>query len=184
MRLLVFAASHRPESYNRQLAKLAETHAKNKKVEVDFAEYREFDMPIYNDSGTLEGAPPSVKRFGERAAKTHGIIISSPEYNWSYPGSIKNILDWTSRMKPNPLAGKTALLMSATPGGRGGIVGLNHLKTPLEALKMFVFHRAFPLAHADSAFDGAGALAEKTQQQLFISILDDYIDFTRKLSPA
>jgi len=182
MKLLAFGASHRAESYNRKLAKLAAAEAAKLGAEVDFAEYSEFDMPIYNDSGTLEGAPKSVRSFGDRAAKADGIIISSPEYNWSYPGSIKNIIDWTSRIKPNPAAGKTALLMSATTGSRGGILGVSHLKTPLEALQLFVFPKMFPLGHAPDAFTEQNELRDGKQHELFISLIKDYVTFTRNLS--
>lgn len=183
MKLLIFAASHRPASVNRTLAKLAAQEATALGAQVDFAEYADFDMPLYNDAQCDEtGVPEIATAFARRAQDAQGIVISSPEYNWSYPGSLKNILDWTSRLSPRPLAKKTALLLSATPGSRGGIVGLNHLKTPLEALQMFVFPKVFPLGHSDRAFDDHARLREPKQQQLFSSLIKDYIDFTRHLS--
>ncbi|MDE3059613.1 MAG: NAD(P)H-dependent oxidoreductase [Pseudomonadota bacterium] len=183
MRFLIFAASHRPESVNRKLAKLAARQLQASNLAVDFAEYREFDLPLYNDDiYGKSGVPASARIFGERAAGAQGIVISSPEYNWSYPGTLKNILDWTSRMKPNPLAGKTALLMSATPGSRGGIVGLTHLKTPLEAMQIFVFPKVFPLGYSEKAFTDADALADARQRQRFEALVEEYIGFTRKLS--
>jgi chromate reductase len=183
MKLLAFAASHRPSSFNRKLAHYAGAYATAQNITVDFAEYGEFDMPVYDDHACdLHGVPDIAKSFAGRAASADGIIISSPEYNWSYPGSLKNILDWTSRLKPSPLAGKTALLLSATPGARGGIVGLQHLKTPLESLQMFVFHKVYPLGYAHDAFDATDALADGKQKQLFTAMLEEYITFTRKLS--
>ncbi len=181
MKLLIFAASHRPESVNRKLAKLAAAHVVAQNIDVDFAEYSEFDMPIYNDEIARSGVPDIAQSFAHRASKADGIVICSPEYNWSYPGSLKNIIDWTSRLKPNRLAGKTALLMSATPGSRGGIIGLNHLKTPLEALQLFVFPKVFPLGYTEQAFDAEHCLSDKKQRESFLSMLDDYILFTRKL---
>lgn len=181
MKLLVFAASHRPESHNRKLAKLAAAHAVLHGMAVDFAEYSEFDMPVYNDTQAHQGIPEQCRIFGERAAKAHGIILSTPEYNWSYPGSLKNIIDWTSRMHPMPLAGKTALLLSATTGARGGIMSLNHLKTPLEALQMYVFPRAFPLSHSETAFAG-DALADERKNRQITSMIEEYVTFMRKLA--
>jgi NAD(P)H-dependent FMN reductase len=181
MKLLIFAASHRPDSLNRKLAKLAQSYVEAKKVTVDFAEYAEFDMPVYNDVTSEKSIPDIAKSFAKRAAKADGIIISSPEYNWSYPGSLKNIIDWTSRLDKNPLAGKTALLMSATPGSRGGISGLQHLKTPLEALRMCVLPRVFPLGSALESLDAKNQFTHKKHQEAFSSILDDYLSFTQKL---
>lgn len=182
MKFLVFAASHRPESDNRKLAKLAASQLAAKHITVDFAEYAEFDMPVYNDvTATTSGVPDIAQSFAKRAASANGIIIATPEYNWSYPGSLKNILDWTSRLKPNLLTGKTALLLSATPGSRGGILGLSHLKSPLEALALYVFPKAFPLGMAHTAFTADGTLAHEKQQRQLATIIDDYITFTRKL---
>jgi NAD(P)H-dependent FMN reductase len=183
MKLLVFAASHRLDSFNRKLAKLAATHMAAKGATIDFAEYGEFDMPIYNDASyTKDDVPDIARSFAKRAGKADGIILSSPEYNWSYPGSLKNILDWTSRLKPAPLTGKAVFLMSATPGSRGGIVGLTHLKLPIEALHMFVYPKMFPLGHAELAFDASGNLADAKQQQAFTLLLDGYRVFVQKFT--
>lgn len=182
MKLLVFAASHRKDSLNRKLAQVAANHVKTLGAQVDFAEYAEFDMPLYNDEITTStGVPDSAKGFSRRVAGMQGIIISSPEYNWSYPGTLKNIIDWTSRTKPNPLAGKTVLLMSATPGNRGGITGLQHLKTSLEALQLFAYPKVFPLGQAEKMFDVQGALTEPKQQRALFALLDEYVTFTQKL---
>lgn len=178
MKFLVFAASHRPESYNRKLAACTARFLAGKGHDVDFAEYAEFDMPAYNDAVEL---PPAAYSFGNRAASCQGIIVSAPEYNWSYPGSLKSIIDWTSCIKPHPLRGKTALLMSASPGTRGGILGLSHLKTPMEASHLFVFPRVFPLGSCESAFDSDGALGARPNEHLHI-LLHDYVTFTGKLT--
>lgn len=181
MKFMVFAASHRPESLNLKLAKLAAQNLGSANVEVDFADYSEFDMEIYNDT-LADNQPQSTLSFAKRAVSADGIIIAMPEYNWSFPGSLKNIIDWTSLIKPNPLSGKTALLMSATTGARGGITGLQQFKSPLEAQHMFVFHKVFPLAHAQNAFSENGELQDKAQQELFFNIIKDYIGFTKKIS--
>ncbi len=178
MKLLVFAASHRPESFNRKLAAAAANYIRSKSVDVDFAEYAEFDMPLFKDN---HEKPEATFTFAKRASAADGIIISSPEYNWSYPGSLKNIIDWTSRINPNPIKAKTVLLMSASTGARGGILGIDHLKTPFEALQTHLFNRVFPLGNCQQAFDENNTLIPK-QRDMLHSILDDYVTFTGKLS--
>ncbi len=178
MKLLVFAASHRPESFNRKLALHASEYVRKQSIDVDFAEYSQFDMPLYND--TIE-MPASAHLLEQRVANADGIIVASPEYNWSYPASLKNIIDWTSRIRPNPLKGKTVLLMSASPGARGGILGLSHLKTPFDALQTHVFNKVFPLGNCTQAFDDSNTLVTK-QSDMLHPILDDFVTFTRKLS--
>ncbi|MEQ1706305.1 MAG: NAD(P)H-dependent oxidoreductase [Rickettsiales bacterium] len=181
MKLLAFAASHRPESLNKKLILLAAEKARSLNVETDVAEYGEFDMPVYNDTFT-DNQPEVTRKFSERCKDVDGIIIAMPEYNWSFPGSLKNIIDWTSRIDNNNLAGKTVLLTSATTGARGGIAGLQQFKSPLEALHMIVFHKVFPLSHAQNAFTEDGKLKDKMQQELFFNIITGYISFTKKLS--
>lgn len=175
MKFLLFAASHRKESYNRKLAVHVAAHIGG---ETDLADYADFDMPLYNDSIPL---PDAAHRFARRAASADGIVISSPEYNWSYPGSLKNIIDWTSRIEPNPLKGKTVMLLSASPGARGGILGMDHLKTPLEAMQLHVFHRMFPLGNCREAFDAADKLFAKHRDALN-PMIDSFVTFTRKLT--
>jgi NAD(P)H-dependent FMN reductase len=181
MKFLALAASHRPESLNLKLAQLAVKNMRALGAEVELASYCEFDMESYNDI-YADNQPETTKSFAKKMQGIDGIIISIPEYNWSFPGSLKNIIDWTSLIKPNPLAGKTALLMSATTGARGGITGLQQFKSPLEAQHMFVFHKVFPLAHAQNAFNSSGEFIDKAQQELFFNMTNDYINFTRKIS--
>ena len=78
MKLLAFAASHRKDSYNRKLAKLAATHMESQGAAVDFAEYAEFDMPVYNDEVATGGVPNVAQCFAKRASTCDGIIICSP----------------------------------------------------------------------------------------------------------
>lgn len=179
MKLLVFAASHRPSSYNRQLAQLAAAAARQQGAEVDFAEYAEFDMPLYQDTGS-PSFPAGTDVFLRRMAGCAGMVVASPEYNWSYPGSLKNILDWSSRIDPNGLRDKTALTLCATTGSRGGIIGLSHLRSPLEAMQMHVFHRAFPLGHAQSAFTPEGQLVDEKLAGQLGGIVTGFVAYTRR----
>ena len=183
MKFLAFAASHRPESYNRKLIAIAATHLNSKGMNVDVADYADFDMPVFNDTLADKASLPEYAfRFAKRTKNTNGIIISSPEYNWSYPGSLKNIIDWSSCITTSLLASKTILLTSASPSSRGGILGLHHLKSPFESIQATVFPKVVPLGSCTTAFDAAGKLMDGKQQQLFSTILDEYVTFTEKLS--
>jgi chromate reductase, NAD(P)H dehydrogenase (quinone) len=167
MKLLVFAASHRTQSVNRKLAGFAAAIAKAEGADVDFPEYGEFDMPIYDDE-MFDGKtlPEAAVHFIKRLQKADGVILSSPEYNWSFPGSLKNIIDWASVVKPNPFKGKTVLLLSASPSLRGGAQGLVSLKVPLESLGMFVFPQIFTVARAEETFGGEGIKDPKLRKEL------------------
>lgn len=183
MKLLVLAASHRKQSINRRLAEIAGGIAKKKGAKLDFPEYGEFDMPIYDDETfDAEALPIAAKHFVASLKKADGVILSSPEYNWSFPGSLKNIIDWASTVKPNPFAGKTALLLSASPSRRGGAQGLVHLKVPLESLGMFVFPRVFTLARAEEAFGGKEGFKDMKLKEELERLVTEFVGMTAALS--
>src|SRR5687768_4561398 len=86
--------------------------------------------------------------------ESDGFIIASPEYNASMPGTIKNLIDWTSRFRPQPFDGRHGLLLSASPSLAGGSRGLWSLRVPLEHLGARIFPDMFSLAMAHKALEG------------------------------
>ena len=157
LNVLVFAAALRKESLNQKLAALAARAAQDSGAHVDLASMREFDVPLYDgDIEAAQGMPAGAKAMRDRLLASDAFIISSPEYNASMPGTIKNLIDWTSRFRPQPFDGKHGLLMSASPSLAGGNRGLLALRIPLEHLGARVFPDMFSLAMAHKAFDGDG----------------------------
>lgn len=155
LKVLVFAASLRAESLNRKLAGLAARVAEQYGATVDMASMRDFDVPLYDgDVETASGIPRGAQEFQIRLLASDAFIISSPEYNASMPGTIKNLIDWTSRFRPQPFDGRHGLLMSASPSLAGGNRGLWALRMPLEHLGTRVFPDMFSLSMAHKAFAG------------------------------
>ncbi|HTM45523.1 MAG TPA: NAD(P)H-dependent oxidoreductase, partial [Polyangiaceae bacterium] len=116
VKLLVFAGSLRAESLNLRLAKLAATVLEKNGAHVDFASMKDFDCPSYNqDVETKDGLPAGAREFQRRLELNDAFVISSPEYNASMPGCLKNVIDWVSRVRPQPFNAKHALLLSASP---------------------------------------------------------------------
>lgn len=183
MKFLLIAASHRPDSYNRRLIQLAAQHFSAKNISVESPEYQSLDLPPYNDCDREKGKiPASAQAVRDKVAGSDGLVISMPEYNWSYPGSLKNIIDWLSHFRPQPFLGKTAYLMCATPSKRGGAVGLSHLKIPLEALGCYVYPEVFTLSEAQAAFDEKGNINIPKANEQFYQLLDGFVDFSKKLN--
>ena len=115
VKLLAFAASLRKASLNRKLLTQAVAVAERGGATVEVAEFAEFDMPLFNaDLQAVSGFPPGAVRMQQRLEQAHGILLASPEYNYSLPGTLKNAIDWVSRMRPVPLRGKSALLMATS----------------------------------------------------------------------
>ncbi|MGC4083227.1 MAG: NAD(P)H-dependent oxidoreductase [Vicinamibacterales bacterium] len=176
LKLLLFAASLRAGSLNRKLIELAERAAKARGAQVDLVSMREFDVPAYD--GDVEGAsgiPAGAKALHDRLVAADAFIIASPEYNASMPGVLKNLVDWTSRFRPQPFDGKHGLLLSASPSLAGGNRGLWALRVPFEHLGARIYPDMFSLAMAHKAFTDEGAIADAALQARFDRTIDAFL---------
>jgi len=165
---LIFSASLRKDSLNKRLAKLAAGVIEKNGGKVDFAEMSEFDCPSYNQDIEANGIfPEGAAEFRNRLLANNAFIISSPEFNGSVPGFLKNTIDWVSRFRPQPFNERQAMLMSASPSMVGGNRGLWSLRIPLEHLGARVYPNMFSLATAHKAFTPEGTLADETLLKRF-----------------
>jgi NAD(P)H-dependent FMN reductase len=152
LKVLVFAASRREESLNGKLATLAARVAGAYGAEVDLASMRDFDVPSYDgDLEAAQGIPPGAHELRRRLEGNDAFIVSSPEYNGSMSGAFKNLIDWTSRFRPQPFDTRHGLLLSASPSLGGGNRGLWVLRVPLEHLGARIFPDMFSLSMAHKA---------------------------------
>ena len=97
------------------------------------------DFPLYDADVQAQGFPPAVTAMAESVRAADGLVIVTPEYNYSVPGVLKNAIDWLSRLPNQPFAGKPVLIQSASQGGFGGVRAQLHLRHIL----VFVEARAF-----------------------------------------
>ena len=175
LRVLVFSGSMREGSWNHLLAELATKSAKENGAIVDLASMRDFEVPAYDgDLEASQGIPAGAQVLQRRLKASDAFIIASPEYNASMPGLLKNLIDWTSRFRPQPFDGKHALLLSASPSLAGGNRGLWALRMPLEHLGARVFPDMFSLAMAHKAFAN-GQLADAALRGRFEENLQAFL---------
>jgi len=175
LKVLVFAASLRKDSLNRKLAALARRAAEEYGATVDLASMDEFDVPAYNfDIETEDGLPAGAHEFRKRLIDNDAFIISSPEYNGAMPGILKNLIDWTSRFRPQPFDTRHGLLVSASPSFAGGNRGLWSLRVPFEHLGARIYPDMFSLARAHQAFDG-DRIADAGLQKRFDNTVETFL---------
>ena len=168
LKFLVFSASLRKDSLNTRLAKLAMGVIERNGGIADYASMSEFDCPSMNqDLEINDFHPDGAIEFRKRILANDAFIISSPEYNGSMPGLLKNMIDWVSRFRPHPFNEHHALLMSASPSMVGGNRALWSLRMPLEHLGVRVYPNMFSLAMAHKAFTTEGNITDETLQQRF-----------------
>jgi NAD(P)H-dependent FMN reductase len=153
LRVLVLAASFHADSLNRKLAGVAAQMAQQAGASVDVATLQDFEVPQHDgEAEEARGIPAGAEVFAKRLTASDAFVLASPEYNASMPGGLKNLIDWTSRIKPQPFDGRHALLLSASMGAGGGRRGLSALRVPLEHLGVRVFPETFSLGAAHKAF--------------------------------
>ncbi len=119
MKILAFGASTSSKSINRQLALFA---AKlTPEADVTALDLRDYKLPIYSaDEEETNGVPADAKAFLQQIRSHDAIIVSLAEHNGSYSAAFKNLYDWASREEQKVWADKPMLLLSTSPGGRGG----------------------------------------------------------------
>ena len=178
LNVLVFAASLRADSLNEKLAALAANVAQQHGANVDRASMQEFDVPYYDgDIEKSEGIPKGADELRRRLLACDAFIVSSPEYNASMPGLLKNLIDWTSRFRPQPFDGKQGLLMSASPSMGGGNRGLWALRMPFEHLGARLYPDMFSLAQAHQALVD-GDIADSALRARFDKNVQTFLSLT------
>ena len=137
---------------------------------------RVFDLspiPLYNSElDTDERRPAVVNEFKQAIAEADGLLIATPEYNYSVPGVLKNALDWASRPGGNsPLKGKPTAIMGATGGMWGTVRAQTHLRDILASTGTPVVLKPEVLvASAREKFDDQCNLTDEPTR-LFVSDL-------------
>ena len=168
VRVLVLAASLREQSLNERLAALAAAAVEANGGRADRASMRDFDCASYDGDEDRAGhMPEGATRFRDRLQSADAFILASPEYNASMPGMLKNLIDWTSRFRPQPFTRHHGLVMSASPSMVGGNRGLWSLRVPLEHLGARIYPDMFSLAQAHQAFGEDGRIKDTQLQQRF-----------------
>jgi NAD(P)H-dependent FMN reductase len=156
-KILAFAASTRSASFNQAALEVAVQGAQEAGASVTTLMLREFPLPIYDqDAEAADGLPEHVLTLRAHFAAHDGLLIAVPEYNGFFPPIYKNTLDWLSRPAPEdspaPFANKTAAVISASPGGLGGMRGLPHAKHLLQNLGIFVLPQSHAVGSAHEVF--------------------------------
>jgi chromate reductase, NAD(P)H dehydrogenase (quinone) len=187
-KILAFAGSTRKESYNKKLIQIAAAGARNAGAEVMVLDLRDLPLPLYDgDLEEAEGLPKNALELKKIFFAHQGLLISSPEYNSSVSGVLKNTIDWVSRpatKEEGSLAcfdKKVAGLVSASPGALGGLRGLVHLRSILGNIKVLVIPNQVAVSHADEAFLPDGKMKDERKAQSIQKVGADVAELLIKL---
>jgi chromate reductase len=179
--ILGFAGSLRKGSYNRAALRAAqESVPEGVTLEI-------FDLegiPAFNQD--LESQPPErVREFKSKIRAADAILISTPEYNYSIPGVLKNVIDWASRpYGDNALEGKPVAVMSASTGMIGGARAQYHLRQSFVFLNMRPINRPEVIITFAHEKIKDGVVVDENTKKLIRQLLENLVSWTHQLGKA
>jgi chromate reductase, NAD(P)H dehydrogenase (quinone) len=138
-------------------------------------------IPLYNDDlQTKEGYPEGVQSFRDVLKAADGVLIVTPEYNYSIPGVLKNAIDWASRPPEQPFDGKPIAILGASPGALGSARAQYHLRQCFIYLNGQVMNRLeVMIGAANSKFDADGNLTDQGTADFLKKFLAAFADHIR-----
>jgi chromate reductase, NAD(P)H dehydrogenase (quinone) len=160
MKVLGISGSLRRDSYNTMLLRIA-----GEMFEAAGAEFELYDglrlVPPYDEDDDTDPAPPAVAHLRAAVARADAVFFSTPEYNSSIPGQLKNAIDWLSRPKADAaLLNKPVAVIGASRGMFGAVWAQAELRKTLAASGARVAEGEVALGHAHTRFDDEGRLNE------------------------
>lgn len=140
------------------------------------------DFPLYDADLQARGFPAPVVAMGDAIRGADGVLIVSPEYNYSLPGVLKNGIDWLSRLPEQPFAKKPVAILSASPGLFGGARMQYHLRQVMVFVDAYVLPRPeVMVGQAGAKFDGEGRLTDEKTREHVAAQLGAFAAFIAKL---
>ena len=185
-KLLGISGSLRNNSYNTALLQAAaELVPSGSTLEVATVH----GIPLYNaDEEAESGVPAPVEALKKRIAQADGLVISTPEYNNSMPGVLKNAIDWLSR-PPRDIGrvfgGRPVVLMGASPGAKGTILSQTAWLQVWRTLGMRPwFETSLYVGGASKIFDEAGKLSDADTRERLEKLLRGFVAFAVQNRPS
>lgn len=168
-KIIAFGASSSKTSINKQLAVYTANQFENATVEV--LDLNDYEMPIFSvDKESATGIPQLGHDFYAKLGIADLIIISFAEHNGAYSAAFKNIFDWISRINSKTFQEKPMLLLSTSPGPRGGATVLEIAKNRFP-FQGGVVKGAFSLPSFSANFDSEKGIINIELKNQLLEIL-------------
>jgi chromate reductase len=164
-RILGISGSLRRDSHNTNLLRAA-AEAAGPDAELEVYDGLKA-IPPYDEDDDVHPRPASVARLNEAIASADAVLFSTPEYNASIPGQLKNAIDWVSRpVATNVLRNKPVAVVGASTGAFGAVWAQAELRKVLATLGARVIDLELPVPHAHTRFDDDGLTDDEVREGL------------------
>jgi chromate reductase, NAD(P)H dehydrogenase (quinone) len=171
MKVLAISGSLRRDSYNTKLLRAAEELLPSV-VEMDLWDGLKA-VPPYDEEDDVQPALAAVAALRDAIAAADALLISTPEYNSSVPGQLKNAVDWASRpLATNVLRNKPVAVVGASTGAFGAVWAQGELRKVLAATGARVVEGEVALGHAPTKFDEDGDLVDEAAREQLAEVIE------------
>ncbi len=142
-------------------------------------------FPLYNEDVKAQGFPEPVQKLREKIAQADGLVLATPEYNYSISGVLKNAIDWASRPPEQPFNDKAVAIMGAS----GGVLGTSRAQYHLRQMGIFLNMRFVNkpevfIGGAAAKFDAAGNLTDEATKGLIKDLMAELVAWSKRLKKA
>jgi chromate reductase len=165
VRVLGISGSLRRDSHNTALLRHAGELFKAEGAQFEMYDGLR-DIPAYDEDYDVEDGPEAVARIRAAVAVADAVFFTTPEYNSSIPGALKNAIDWVSRpLATNPLRNKPVAVIGASTGMFGAVWAQAELRKVLASAGARVVEGEVAVGHAHTRFDEDGRLNDPNLEE-------------------
>lgn len=179
MKVAGISGSLRKQSMHKGILRTVASHLNTK--DIDYVEVDISDFPLYDQDLNSQGIPEAVQRAHDLLVDADGIVLASPEYNYSVSGVLKNAIDWFSRVGNQAFNGKAVSIMGASPG-LGTARSQYHLRQILVFMNAFVVNKPEVLiGQASNKFNENGDLTDERTVAFIDKALEALLQLSEQL---
>jgi chromate reductase, NAD(P)H dehydrogenase (quinone) len=139
------------------------------------------DIPMFNQDVFDAGIPEPAKRLRAEIAEADGVLIASPEYNFSLTAALKNAIDWASRPPNQSWQDKPVAIFSVAPGPLGGARVQYDLRRILGQLWAHVLPRPEVFIGASAGKFADGKLTDETTRKFLTDLLAGFKPWVERM---
>jgi len=177
---VAISGSLRKNSFNTMVVKAVQNIAP---ADISIEQLSIAGIPLYNFDLHEKVFPESIEKICTAIKTANALLIVTPEYNYSIPGVLKNVIDFLSKHPTKPFDKKAVGIISASPSLLGGIRAQYHLRQILVAVNAMTMNiPEVVITQVNTKFDEAGTLIDEKTKEFLKKFIDELADFSANLN--